>query len=189
MVSKRERRVIQKFCDIFHLLDKNDITDANKFDKAKRIVDLGRKWNLDYGSTGHVLMPFGHDFVYKNAENWYRNLDKLIEQVNKQFPDVHLHYSSPQCYLKAVQDLKPKLEVKSRDYHPYWTGYYSSRPVVKYLDRYVNNLLQAAKQLEVIAGVGNLQALLWEGKNQMGVLQVNYPLILIQTNPLSPPHL
>lgn len=150
---------------------KNDLTDANKAVKAKHLVDIGRQWNKDYGSKGHVLITFGDDFQYKNAGNWFKNFDILIEEVNKQFPDVHLQYSSPQCYLKAILDSKPKLEVRSQDYHPYWTGYYSSRPVVKYLDRYVNNLLQAAKQLEVVAEVGNLQALIYEGKNQMGVLQ------------------
>lgn len=93
--------------------------------------------------------------------------------MNKNHPEVNLFYSSPQCYIKAIRDLKPKLEVRSHDYFPLWTGYYSSRPEVKYLDRYANNLLQAAKQLEVIANLSNTQSLIFESSNELGVLQVN----------------
>jgi len=151
----------------------DEITETNKIEKAKTLVELGKKWNHDYGSKGHVLIPFGDDFRYKPAERWFSNLDKLIEVVNKEHPDVNLHYSSPHCYIKAVRDLKPKLDVRSEDYFPLWTGHYASRPQVKYLDRYANNLLQVAKQVEVLAGLTNTQGLIFEGKNQLGVLQVN----------------
>lgn len=92
--------------------------------------------------------------------------------MNKNHPDVNLFYSSPQCYIKAIKDLKPKLEVHSHDYFPLWTGHYSSRPQVKYLDRYANNLLQAAKQLEVTAELSHTQSLIFESSNELGVLQV-----------------
>lgn len=151
----------------------DEITEENKHAKAKTLVDLGRKWNTDYGSKGHVLMTFGHDFSYKHAERWFSNLDKLIEVVDADYPDVHLHYSSPHCYVKAVRDLKPKLQVKSADFFPYWTGYFSSRPVVKYLDRFTGNLLSSAKQLEVIASLSNAQPFIYEAKNQLAVLQVS----------------
>ena len=100
------------------------------------------------------------------------SLDQLIEVVNKHHPDVNLFYSSPHCYIKAIKDLKPKLEVRSHDYFPLWTGFYTSRPQVKYLDRYANNLLQIAKQLEVMAELNDTQSFIYEGKNQLGVLQV-----------------
>ena len=33
--------------------------------------------------TNHMLMTMGEDFQYENANTWYKNLDKLIEYVNK----------------------------------------------------------------------------------------------------------
>lgn len=119
-------------------------------------------------------MTFGHDFSYKHAERWFSNLDKLIKVVNADYPDVHLHYSSPHCYVKAVRDLKTKLPVKSADFFPYWTGYFSSRPLVKYLDRFAGNLLSAAKQLDVLAALTNGRPYLYEARNQLAVLQVSF---------------
>ena len=125
-----------------------------------------------------MLITFGDDFRYHNAERWFSNLDKLIEVVNKEHPDVNLFYSSPHCYIKAIKELKPKLEVRSHDYFPLWTGFYSSRPEVKYLDRYSNQLLQVAKQLEVLAELNNTQSFIFEAKNQLGVLQVFFSIVL-----------
>ena len=82
----------------------NDITDANKAEKAKRLIEIGKQWNKDYGSKGHVLMTFGDDFQYQHAERWFSNLDKLIAEVNKNHHDVHLFYSSPHCYICSNRD-------------------------------------------------------------------------------------
>jgi len=143
-------------------------------EKAKQLAELGKRWNEDYGRKGHVLITFGDDFKYKRAVRYYLNLDRLIEVVNKEHPDVHLFYSSPQCYIKVIKDLKPQLEVRSHDYFPLWTGFFSVRPHIKYLDRYANNLLQAAKQLEVLAELTDTQEFIYEGANELGVLQVRY---------------
>lgn len=144
----------------------------NKHEKGKILAELGKKWNTDYGNRRHVLMTFGDDFKYQHAERYYSNLDALIEVVNKEHHDVNLFYSSPHCYVKAIRDSKPQLEVRTHDYFPLWTGYYSSRPEVKYLDRWANNLLQTAKQMEVLAGLNDTQAYVYEAKNQLGVMQV-----------------
>ena len=173
--------------DGFDFEEQNDITEANKHQKAKVLVELARKWNHDYGDKGHVLIPFGDDFKYKNAHHYFTNLDNLIKVVNTDYPDVRLFYSSPQCYIKAINNLISnglvKLETKSHDYFPLWTGFYSVRPVVKYLDRLSNNLLQTAKQLEVfmdevVTGteevniIKKTRPLIYEAENELGVLQV-----------------
>lgn len=132
---------------------------------------MGRQWNKDYYSTGHVLIPFGDDFRYKNAERWYTNLDKLIEVVNQYHIDINLFYSSPHCYIKAIHDRDPKLPTETYDFFPLWTGFYSSRPIIKYLDRYTNNLFQAAKQLEVLAELNDTQEYIQEAANEISVLQ------------------
>ena len=82
-------------------------------------------------------MPMGEDFNYVDAGTWYKNLDKLILHVNarqKNGSKFHLFYSTPSCYLKAVNGHKMKYTTKSDDFfpyasdpHAYWTGYFTSR--------------------------------------------------------------
>lgn len=35
-------------------------------------------------ATNHIMMTMGSDFEYENANQWYKNLDKLIKYVNAQ---------------------------------------------------------------------------------------------------------
>lgn len=38
-----------------------------------------------YGfATNHIIMTMGSDFQYESANQWYKNLDKLIKYVNAQ---------------------------------------------------------------------------------------------------------
>ncbi|XP_045489245.1 lysosomal alpha-mannosidase-like, partial [Pieris rapae] len=90
---------------------------------------------------------------------------------------VYLHYSSPHCYLKAVHNARPTLEMKQDDFIPYaydktayLTGFYTSRPDLKYFIRVGNVFLQMSKQLQVLAKLGFdnvLEDFMWI----MGVLQ------------------
>ncbi|CAG2119331.1 unnamed protein product, partial [Medioppia subpectinata] len=58
------------------------------------------------------------------------------------------------------------------DYFNYWVGYYSNRPALKYNNRINNNLLQASKQLEVLAQLDpkKTRVLLDEARNEQAVL-------------------
>ncbi|KAJ8982145.1 hypothetical protein NQ317_011291 [Molorchus minor] len=113
--------------------------------------------------TRHVLIPFGDDFKWEAALNSYINLDRLIEGFDKfnitinKLP-VNIIYSTPSCYAKAVRDYVEEynvtLEVKTDDFFPYadtsttvWSGYFTSRPTSKRLERFANNLHQVAKQI------------------------------------------
>ncbi|KAJ8951625.1 hypothetical protein NQ318_012295 [Aromia moschata] len=60
--------------------------------------------------TNHLLIPFGDDFKWEAAHNYFINLDLLIEGFKK-FNDttvdgkeVNIIYSTPSCYAKAVRD-------------------------------------------------------------------------------------
>lgn len=68
-------------------------------------------------------------------------------------PDINVIYSTPSCYLKAVNDAAMRgnvsFELKTDDFFPYtsnkhsaWTGYYTSRPNSKRFERSANNILQ-----------------------------------------------
>ena len=35
-------------------------------------------------ATNHIIMTMGSDFQYQNANEWFKNIDKLIKYVNNQ---------------------------------------------------------------------------------------------------------
>ena len=121
---------------------KNVLNAQNSGQKADQYVNVAKNWNKDYGNTNHVLIPMGQDFRYKNAENWFSNIDKLIAEVKKRHPDVNIFYSSPDCYINALNSLNRTFPERDIDYLTYWVGYYTSRPALKYQDRVTNNILQ-----------------------------------------------
>merc|ERR1712241_684290 len=82
-----------------------------------------------------------------------------IDYVNNVLEeDVHLMYSTPSCYLKALRESLKDDEWPSKegdffpyasDPHAYWTGYYTSRPTSKRMIRQASSFLQAIKQITV----------------------------------------
>lgn len=72
--------------------------------------------------------------------------------------EVNIIYSTPSCYAKAVRDAVEansiELNVKTDDFFPYadsinsvWSGYFTSRPTSKRLERFANNLLQVKRNI------------------------------------------
>lgn len=66
-------------------------------------------------------------------------------------PKIDMFYSTPSCYIKAINDFGPVLKLKTDDFFPYsddshnfWTGYFSSRPTNKRLERVGHNILQVS---------------------------------------------
>ncbi|XP_049776423.1 lysosomal alpha-mannosidase-like [Schistocerca cancellata] len=116
-----------------------------------------------YMKSDHVLVTMGGDFHYQEAASWFVNLDKLIKYVNERQTEgskLHALYSTPSCYLKAVNDANIKWELKEDDFfpyagdaHEYWTGYFTSRATSKYFERQGNNFLQVCKQLYALADI------------------------------------
>ena len=125
---------------------KNGLNSQNSAKKADHFVDIVKKWNHDYGPTNRVLVPMGDDFQYKNAENWFSNMDKLIAAVKSRHSDVDIFYSTPDCYIKAANELHRNFEERNVDYLTYVTGFYTDRPALKYQDRVTNNIFQVNAQ-------------------------------------------
>jgi lysosomal alpha-mannosidase len=70
---------------------------------------------------------------------------------------INLVYSTPSCYLQEVNRANVSFEEKTDDFFPYasdphafWTGYFTSRPSLKYYVMKASNFLQACKQ--IVAG-------------------------------------
>ncbi|XP_076239948.1 lysosomal alpha-mannosidase II [Calliopsis andreniformis] len=130
--------------------------------------------------TNNVILTMGGDFTYQYAEMYFDNMDKLIRYVRElKGTEVNIFYSTPSCYLKAVNDANLSWSTKTDDFfpyasdpHAYWTGYFSSRPTVKFFERMGNNLLQISKQLAVLTGLSeNYEEQLTHLREAMGVMQ------------------
>ena len=98
----------------------------------------------------------GSDFQFTNANINFKNIDKIMTHINDrwknphkydfnsteaQLPPINALYSTPSCYLKALNDDKRQTwPSKVDDFFPYasdphafWTGYFTSRYVSRFL--------------------------------------------------------
>ena len=116
-------------------------------------------------------------FQYQNANQYYKNLDKLIKYINERTPETGIEavYSTPSCYIKGLYEEfitnYPNFEWSTKDddffpyasgAHSYWTGFFTSRPTLKYMERQHNNLLQVAKQVKALIQVRKKIFYEWE---------------------------
>ncbi|XP_026271901.1 lysosomal alpha-mannosidase isoform X2 [Frankliniella occidentalis] len=162
------------------IIDDKKSPDYNLETKAADFLSFA-KAQAQFYSSGNVILTMGGDFTYQAAHFWYQNMDKLIRYINnhKTEEKVNLFYSTPSCYLKAVHDSNNTWTTKDDDFfpyasdpHAYWTGYYSSRPTIKFFERQGNNFLQVCKNLYALADLGpedmaDLDAM----REAMGVMQ------------------
>lgn len=130
------------------------IDDSNVHKRADLIVDQWKKKATLY-KTRTVLIPLGDDFRYSQNTEWEaqrKNFDKLFEFINNE-PSlfVEAKFGTLQEYFDAVRAEKQLTEFPSlsgdfftyadRDEH-YWSGYFTSRPYHKRLDRILLNYLR-----------------------------------------------
>ncbi|XP_044001802.1 lysosomal alpha-mannosidase-like isoform X1 [Aphidius gifuensis] len=129
-------------------------------------------------NTNNIILTMGEDFNYQVARMWFSNLDKLIRYTNKIYgSQINVFYSTPSCYIKSIHEADKIWTTKSDDFFPYssdphafWTGYFTSRPTLKYFERMGNNYLQIVKQLSILSSKmdsDDLQHL----REVMGVMQ------------------
>ncbi|UJR12010.1 hypothetical protein I4U23_016188 [Adineta vaga] len=131
-------------------------------------------------ATNHIIMTMGDDFAAQNALENFKNLDKLIHYVNLQQENgskVNVFYSTPSCYLYALNKAQIEWSTKTDDFFPYastpfvyWTGYFTSRPALKRYERYANNILQVTRQLNGFSQ-SNLRSSIFDLSEAMGLAQ------------------
>ena len=93
--------------------------------------------------TKHLLVTFGDDFKFKNANLQFQNMDLIIKAINNN-PGlgVSIRYSTLSEYFSAVHSESQQKNIAfpfhRGDFFPYadngdsyWTGYYSTRPTLK----------------------------------------------------------
>ena len=71
-------------------------------------------------NQNHIMILMGQDFAYQDANMWYKNIDKLMKGMNANTTNskINLLYSTPSCYLKALNDAGQTWSTKTDDFMP-----------------------------------------------------------------------
>ncbi|CAF1453845.1 unnamed protein product [Rotaria sordida] len=167
------------FCDDAPIMDDPRLHDYNVPERVQSFIQAAHNEAVGF-ATNHIIMTMGSDFQYENANEWFKNMDKLIRYVNAQQvngSDVNVFYSTPSCYLYALNNVSHNWTSKTDDFFPYahhphgfWTGYFTSRAALKRYERHSNNILQATRQLNALANL-NLRNSIFFLSEAMGVAQ------------------
>lgn len=162
------------------------ITEENVAKKAELIVDQWRKKSILY-KTRAVLIPLGDDFRFTQTVEWdaqRSNFEKLFEHINNdQHLNVEAKFATLQEYFDAVKLERPHQDFPSlsgdfftyadRDDH-YWSGYFTSRPYYKRMDRILMNFLRSAEMLHSWSkweGVAGMEKRLEVARRALSIFQ------------------
>lgn len=169
-------------CGVNPIVDDIHSPEYNVEAKANYLINYLRYQEKAYQNHGNVILTMGGDFTYQDAHYYFKSLDKLIKHINSKQASgskINAIYSTPSCYMKAVNDQKITFPTKQDDFfpyksdkHSYWTGYFTSRPTQKYYERRGNNHLQTCKQLAVQSLTGaKYEPKITVLRETMGVMQ------------------
>lgn len=147
------------------IVDNKKSYEYNIAGKAATLIDMFRSRAITK-LTNDLLMPFGGDFQFMAAGQNFLNIDKLIKHINQVAPDINMFYSTPSCYAYSVHlHTKAKsieLPEKFDDFIPYdstptkwWSGYFTSRPSVKLVERQVADLLHLSRLISLHSLIAN----------------------------------
>jgi lysosomal alpha-mannosidase len=141
-------------------MDDPKLEDFNVEEKVNAFIEYVNNQQNSY-KTKNLILTIGDDFQYSNAHMNFKNLDKLIKYVNERQltngSNVNVFYSTTACYLYSLNRENTTWSVKSDDFFPYahrghsfWTGYFTSRPTLKYYTKQASNVLQAARKVGML---------------------------------------
>ena len=135
------------------------ITEKNVVQRASILADQYRKKAQLY-KTNVLLVPLGDDFRYDEPRDWtaqYENYIKLFKQMNADTTlNIHARFGTLKDYFyllekRAAEEKKNVFEILSGDFFTYadrddhyWSGYFTSRPFYKHMDRSLQSYLRSA---------------------------------------------
>ncbi|XP_013400341.1 alpha-mannosidase 2x [Lingula anatina] len=151
------------------------IDDSNVEMKSQILLEQYRKKASLYKSNV-LLVPLGDDFRYLKAEEWdlqYTNYQRLFQYMNSRPGwNVQARFGTLTDYFNALYErvevqpgsTVPGFPVLSGDFFPYsdlgqsyWTGYFTSRPFYKYINRLLQTKLRGSEILFTMAQTASKQ--------------------------------
>nr|XP_018917576.1 PREDICTED: alpha-mannosidase 2 [Bemisia tabaci]XP_018917577.1 PREDICTED: alpha-mannosidase 2 [Bemisia tabaci] len=139
------------------------INDNNLAYRSELLLDQYRK-KAELYSTRVVLAPLGDDFRYDTSKEWdvqYTNYQKMFDYLNSNPSlNVEIQFGTLLDYFDAIRQEKATSSFPSlsgdfftyadRDDH-YWSGYYTSRPFYKRMERELVTYLRSADMIFTLA--------------------------------------
>uniref|UniRef100_A0A8C4NBV9 Alpha-mannosidase n=1 Tax=Eptatretus burgeri TaxID=7764 RepID=A0A8C4NBV9_EPTBU len=141
------------------------ITVDNVQSRAQLLLDQYRKKSKLF-RTSVLLVPLGDDFRYDTPQEWdqqFGNYQRIFDYINTH-PELRVQFGTLSQYFAAMTKAAgwsdgpgPRsghfpvvsgdfFTYADRDDH-YWSGFYTSRPFFKYLDRVLETRLRSAEVL------------------------------------------
>jgi hypothetical protein len=148
----------------FEERDVPGITSSNLASRATNLANELKGRSKAY-RTRNLLVTFGDDFKFQRAEHQFSNMDSLIEHINSGNFGVKIKYATLSEYFDAVFSTSTTFPLYKGDFFPYadnrdsyWTGYYTTRPVLKGLVRRATSILHSAEIAYALSRAQNLTA-------------------------------
>ena len=163
-----------------HVLDTHyttpRITGIDVEEKAKSFVNICME-RLQWYRSGNILIPFGGDFTFQDAEAQFLELDDVMVYINAHPETFNLtvRYSTLSMYIDTVLNALPNIPTRvGGDFFPYvccvpclaqicsgrgdpcgptptgdsyWSGFYTSKPTQKLLVRQQEASLRALQTM------------------------------------------
>ncbi|KAN0006982.1 hypothetical protein ACTFIU_005175 [Dictyostelium citrinum] len=143
------------------------INQSNIYERAQIFVEIMQQRSQLYRHN-NLLIPFGNDFRFQNASIEFENMDKLIEYINSNSSwGITIQYATLNEYFEKLESIEPSIQYPdivgqdlfvytmclATDYQAFntcanwWSGYYTSYPLLKQTARDSDSLLRVGEML------------------------------------------